>query len=262
MTVRELKLGGVEQAREPNQPKSEHMPDITNDLKSLDMADIPEMDVEALHELEGFEVHSPEASATFNNTLTLSDDRRHDRRPVNRRLLDAQQIQTMTKTISPLPADGETCHIIIAGKASLWDVVPATLALITPATIATLWTATLGFSTRNNNELCELLDTGDIGRVHFMCSHYFRRTSEYLYTPMEQNLTARGQRFLATNNHAKLLLIATTDGRHFVAESSANLRSCRNTEILILTHDLALFNFHTQWMNELFEEAAHGRQTT
>lgn len=229
----------------------------TDNLTTLDPADFKEIDAEGLCELDGFEVHNPEASATLNANVGIPEDRRLIRRPLNRKLLDSQQVATMAETLRPLPADGETYHIVLSGKASLWDTVPAVLELATPATIAELWIATLGFSARNTEELMAFLDGGQVQRCHFICSHYFRGTSEHLYTPMEQGLTARGQRFLAMRNHTKVILMTLTDGRCIVGESSANLRSCKNIETLTLTHDRALLEFHARWMNDIFEEAHH-----
>ena len=51
--------------------------------------------------------------------------------------------------------------------------------------------------------------------------------------------------------HAKILLIELTDGRSYVVESSANLRSCSSIEQIVMTHDRPLFDFHHQWLDEL-----------
>jgi len=53
--------------------------------------------------------------------------------------------------------------------------------------------------------------------------------------------------------HAKLLLMQLVDGRAYVVESSANLRSCSSIEQIVMIHDNALFDFHRQWVNEIME---------
>lgn len=53
--------------------------------------------------------------------------------------------------------------------------------------------------------------------------------------------------------HTKLLLIETTAGDCYTIESSANLRSCKNVEQSTFTNDRPLFDFHRQWLNELFQ---------
>jgi hypothetical protein len=221
--------------------------------------DLPEIavddfDAAVLSELAGFESEAPPPSPTLNANLELPADRKLARTPTARKLIDAQQVESIRRTIGTLPRRGETYHIVICGKSSLWDVVPATLTLAAPATIRTLYVATPGFSARNTTELLELLDTKRIRRVRFLCSHYFKGTSESLYTPMHDGLVARGQKFLAMRTHAKILLIELSDGRRIVAEGSANLRSCKNIEQITLTHDAALYKFHAAWMDSLFAQ--------
>lgn len=216
------------------------------------------MPFDALPELDGFEFHNPETTATVNPDVGLDADLRLNRIPAARKLIDARQVDDMRKIIAPLPAAGVTCHIVLSGKASLWDLVPAVLEIAAPAIINELWIATLGFSNRNATELFAYLDGGQVGRCHFICSHYFKGTSESIYTPMETGMVKRGQRFLAMRNHSKLILMSLSDGCHIVGESSANLRSCKNVETLTLTHDRALFEFHTRWMDHIFMEAGHG----
>jgi hypothetical protein len=58
---------------------------------------------------------------------------------------------------------------------------------------------------------------------------------------------------LAMLSHAKILLMQLTDGRSFVAESSANLRSCASIEQITMTHDAALLDFHRNWITEVME---------
>jgi len=62
-------------------------------------------------------------------------------------------------------------------------------------------------------------------------------------------LQSRGQTLLAMRNHAKLLLMALDDGRRIVVESSANLRSCRNVEQFVISHDTGLYDFHAAWID-------------
>jgi hypothetical protein len=227
-----------------------------NNLKTIDASDLHELGVEGLHELSGFEFHDPAATPTLNSTIGLPEDRKFVQQPTARKFIDARQVESLTQTIGTLPAAGEIYHVIICGKSSLWDLVPSTLTLATPSTIRTMWIATLGFSTRNTTELLGMIDAGQVGQVQFICSHYFRATSESLYTPMHDGLVARGQKFLACRSHAKILLLELSDGRRIVAEGSANLRSCKNVEQFTLTHDSALFEFHAAWMEHLFAEAS------
>ncbi len=74
---------------------------------------------------------------------------------------------------------------------------------------------------------------------------------------LSQELPARGGWYHATRSHAKLLLFALSDGRHFTVETSGNMRTCRSIEQFVLTHDQELFEFHARWM-----EAARAREVS
>lgn len=79
---------------------------------------------------------------------------------------------------------------------------------------------------------------------------------------LHQQLTARKQPVVAVRSHAKVLLFAMSDGAHYVIESSANLRSCRNVEQFALTRDAGLLQFHRAWMRELIAQASHAPPDT
>ncbi len=128
---------------------------------------------------------------------------------------------------------------------------PAILRLAAPASILRLDIATLGFSRPNTNELFELLDAGQIRECTFVCSVYFRSVDTELFTYLDDGLKARGHRCEICRSHAKLLLFELSDGRNFVWESSANLRSCRNAETFVLSQSAELLSFHRDWLQEL-----------
>jgi hypothetical protein len=55
--------------------------------------------------------------------------------------------------------------------------------------------------------------------------------------------------------HSKILVIETSDGHSYVAESSANLRSCASLEQTTIFADADLAAFHKGWIDALFMEA-------
>ena len=124
--------------------------------------------------------------------------------------------------------------------------------LAAPATIAYLGIATLGFSKANLDELLSLLDTGQIGKVDFLFSVYFKSGQREDCERLAHELGTRGHRVVAMLTHAKILLMQLSDGRAFVVESSANLRSCSSIEQITLTHDVDLLRFHRTWIDSLF----------
>jgi len=183
----------------------------------------------------------------------LIDDRRHVRRTDKAVLLDGRRLQNAVKHIGRLPAPGESFHLVTAKRYSLFHVIESVLHLASPATIAYLGIATLGFSKDNLDALLTEIDGGKIGKVDFLYSVYFKSNERESCERLAHELTARGHRVVAMLTHAKILLIELSDGRSYVVESSANLRSCSSIEQIAMFHDRALFDFHRRWMNELME---------
>ncbi len=181
-------------------------------------------------------------------------DRRHVRRRADKKVMvDARRLADAVQHIGRLPKPGEAFHLITAKRYSLWHVVKATLELAAPAKIAYLGIATLGFSKDNLEELLTSLDSGSIGKVDFLYSIYFKSNERETCQRLSHELAQRGHRVVDCLSHAKLLLIELTDGRRFVAESSANLRSCASIENITLIHDADLFDFHRAWLNDVLE---------
>ena len=179
-------------------------------------------------------------------------DRRHVRRTDRMVMLDARRLANAVEHIGRLPEPGEAFHLVTAKQYSLWHVIKAALQLAAPAKISRLTVATLGFSRQNLEELLAALDAGDIGQVDFLFSVYFKSNEKEICERLAHELTTRGQRVVAMLTHAKVLLMETTDGRAFVVESSANLRSCSSIEQIMVTNDAALLRFHREWIESLF----------
>jgi hypothetical protein len=214
-------------------------------------ADLPEMALDELRpffdELAGHEV---DAARQWHG------DRKHiSRRTADKRvMLDARRLQNALEHIGRLPEAGEAFHLVTAKQYSLWHVTKATLQMAAPSTISYLGVATLGFSRQNLEELLQLLDGGQIGKVDFLFSVYFKSNEREICERLAHELTIRDHRVVAMLTHAKVLLIELTDGRAYVAESSANLRSCASIEQITFTHDRSLFDFHRQWISDIFKE--------
>ena len=183
-------------------------------------------------------------------------DRRHVRRTDKRVMLDARRLQNAVAHIGRLPEPGEAFHLVTAKRYSLWNIIQATLQLASPATIAYLGVATLGFSKQNLDELLAEIDAGRIGKVNFLFSVYFKSNERESCERLAHELTTRGHRVVAMLTHAKVLLMQLTDGRAFVVESSANLRSCSSIEQITITADRGLFAFHRTWIDEVMRVKA------
>jgi hypothetical protein len=175
--------------------------------------------------------------------------------PRVRTFIDLQQVKAAKDHITRLPEVGETQHAIISGRYPLFAMVPAVCELA-GCDIDELWLVTLSYGRDNAADLLEMLDDGRIKKTWLMVSHYFAAANAHLYDPLAAALIERGQRVLALRTHAKIILFRLADGRRYVVESSANLRSCKNIEQWAFTRDDDLFQFHRDWIAGLFEEAA------
>ena len=197
------------------------------------------------------------AADARNAAVELPANLRLPRQSLKREMLHLLNVANAARHLVRLPEMGETIHAIMRGNYHAWDLVPAVLRLAAPATIEYLGVATLGFNRQNAAELVELLDAGQVGRVDFICSCYFRSTSGDEFAFLHSQLTARKQRVVAIRSHAKILLFELSDGRRLVIESSANLRSCSNLEQFALTHDAELLAFHKSWIRTLIDKATN-----
>jgi len=180
----------------------------------------------------------------------------HRRQPTRRQFLDQRRVANAAEQLGRLPAPGETCHCVMRGNFDAFDLIPAIIRMgQEPATELNI--ATLGFNERNTTKLIELLDAGQVQKLTFICSVYFRsmKDSGRTFRRLVAELEARGQRVRAIRCHAKIQLIETASGA-YVIESSANLRSCHNIEQFTLTHDRALLEFHRAWMLEVLVSAS------
>lgn len=159
------------------------------------------------------------------------------------------------EAIDHIPWADEAIHLAVSGRFALWHIVPAVLKL-SGMRIDELIIATLGFSKRNISALCEMLDAGQIGSVHLLASHYFKGTSNDIYSHAETLFAERPGKahFISLRNHAKLLLFRLSDHRTITVESSANLRSYKNVETATLIGDPGLHAFHRGWILDLFNQ--------
>ncbi len=189
------------------------------------------------------ETHLPNAS------VRLSSNHRLVARQTRRLLKVLAKTRAATSTIGRLPEADESFHFVLNGEFALWDFVPAVLAL-SGQPITELIIATLGFSKANITALGDLVDAGQVQSVAIACSTYFGAADRDIFAQAIELCQKHGFRVAALRTHAKLLLIRT-GSRHLVIESSANLRSCHNTEQASMFDDASLYDFHRKWIDEM-----------
>jgi hypothetical protein len=165
-------------------------------------------------------------------------------RPTRRRAEDHRHRGAMAGQIDPLPAPGETLHLVLPGGIALgdlvWHVVDGT------AQPGPLAAATLGFGRRWVAGLVDRLRDGRITEAVVVCSNYFRKSDPTEYADAAAALAQWPCTLTDARTHGKVFVFGPFSG-----EGSANLRSCRSIENVAISHDAALADFHRRWIREL-----------
>jgi hypothetical protein len=174
-------------------------------------------------------------------------------------MIDALKVSHAARQLERLPEPGEVYHVIMNGNYDGFDIVNGILRLHHPAVIERLDICTLGFNKRNTAELIGLMDSGQIKKLTFVCSVYFKAHEPETFNLLLAQLKDRHFPMIATRSHCKILLFEMSSGQFYAVESSANLRSCKMLEQFTLTHSRAVVEFHRGWLTDLIEknEFAH-----
>jgi len=216
---------------------------------------LPDFNIGALKSPQGSAPDVLEIERDFTDLPHLKVDRKTIVRQQRRTTRNALQAAHARELIERLPEQDEVVHLVVGGKFSLYDIIPAALELAAPVTLEQLHVATLGFSKDNVLNLSRLIDAKQVGRLTLLCSHYFAGTSPDIHALARVQLAEdRGQTFLSIRTHCKLLALLFTNGRTLTVESSANLRSCKNIEQMSLIGSAELYRFHTGWIDDLARE--------
>jgi hypothetical protein len=213
-------------------------PDWTDSLREIDVSTLRP----AIDELEDTGRKLPTGRTTTRTARSI--------------MLDCRKRLAAIEDISELPQPGEVVHMLTAKRFALIDVIEAVLHFRAPARIKFLGICTLGFSTANVERLAAMLDSHQVELLDFVFSVYFKSLEKANCERLAAELGRRGARIIALLQHAKILVIETTDGQSYVIESSANLRSCASLEQLAIFNDADLAAFHKMWIDSLFRGEA------
>lgn len=184
-------------------------------------------------------------------TRTLTASQRHARPVEQRHLLRIQQKRAAAREIlTELPLPGHSWHIVSNAAYDYWTWIPVLIDLL-GGRIDSLYCSTWTMSRHNVTELFELFDAQKIARVSMLTGIYFKRRESAVYATLLSGLLARGQRYLAFENHTKISLLAAPP--HYITiEGSANLTANPRLEQYVMSNDQALHAFHVKWMEEIY----------
>jgi hypothetical protein len=154
--------------------------------------------------------------------------------------------------VDALPAEGETLHAVMSGYYDLMHLLIVLLDRFgSPA--EQMRVATLSLSRRNVQEMVALYDADRVRRLDLLTSDFFRKHDDDIFAELVNEFHARGQRVGAARSHAKVVTLALEDGRRYVLEGSANLRTNHNLEQFALTRDPALHGFYDGWLRSMVD---------
>jgi hypothetical protein len=153
------------------------------------------------------------------------------------------------EALAVLPGPGETLHALMTGRYDLMHLITALVTHL--GGVQALRIATLSYNGRNLAEMVALLDSGRVKTLSLLCSSFFRDHNKELWEETLEDFRARGQRAAAARSHAKVVTLATAEGRRYALEGSANLRTNSNREQFCMTDDAALHDWHAGWIDTL-----------
>ncbi len=172
------------------------------------------------------------------------------RRQARRRVARVGQQESLRDIITAPPAPGESIHVASGSKFDFWTWCPVMLDWIGQAEC--LYCSTWTLSRPNAVEMLELWDAGRFATANFLTGTYFKRRETAVYTLLLEGIIARGGRFRAIQNHAKVLLLNNpARGQWITVEGSANLTANPRWEQYVITNDRDLWDFHRGWMDEM-----------
>ena len=167
-----------------------------------------------------------------------------------RRFERIQETQSLRDVMHDPPAPGESVHILGNGLYNAWTFVPVICEWLGGADRLSCSTWTV--NRPNTIELFELWDAGMFKTVDFLTGLYFKQRESAVYTILLDGIRARGGRYRASKDHAKIILLSRAERDQWITvEGSANLTANPRLENYVMTNDRAVYDFHREWVEEV-----------
>jgi hypothetical protein len=162
----------------------------------------------------------------------------------------AAAIAEAKEIVRHLPAEAEAVHVLFSRRLELSDVLAAILDTGGKADRMTI--ASLGFSKKSLNAMCNWLDTGKVQRLTLLASEFFRAHNRSgLWQETLDAFKERGQIAVCTPSHAKVTVVRFASGVSLCTEGSSNLCSSGSgIEQIAIVRDNGLCDWHERWIGE------------
>jgi len=172
------------------------------------------------------------------------------RKAERRRMIQATKRERMAEILDRLPEPGETFHVVSNGTFDHFTFVPRIAEIM--GTVDAFYGSTWTMNRQNALDLLELHDKGQLKTVALLTGLYFKRRETAVYATVLEGLQARGQRYIAFKNHAKVSLFAGIEAETYITvEGSANYTANPRLENFTVTNDRQVYELHQAWMEEM-----------
>jgi len=123
--------------------------------------------------------------------------------------------------------------------------------------------STLSLSENNVDSLGNLFYGDYLQKLNIIVSEYFfaherHNLVPYMYKELDQN---NAFQLAVARVHTKICLIKTECGKEILIHGSANLRTSKNVEQIMIECDPELYEFNNSWHNEIIERYATIKKT-
>ena len=196
----------------------------------------------------------PRTAAFALSTRTLQAKRVFDRMNARQRAIRQKYVRPENADriaeLMPTEAD-QVLHAITPGDWIFCDLLTTICRTRKPLA---LHVATLSMSKANVDALTAELTAGNVGSIAILISNFFEKTNVGIFQHLKKAEEDHPAFTVAVERtHAKIALFQFGKSDRLTIETSANLRSSQNIEQITAIADPALYDFHRQWLDELFQ---------
>jgi hypothetical protein len=188
-----------------------------------------------------------------NDKDTLETSKMPDQKTLKRKtkieLKKVRQREKLIEAITEIPKKGYSYHMVSVGLYDFYTIIPTFVGLLDGIEI--LYGSTWTMNRDNAIDILSLFDKGLVKEINILTGLYFKRRETAVYSTLLNGLKERKQRFIASKNHTKIILMKK-DENYIVTEGSANFTMNPRVEQFVMSNDKELFDFHKSWMEGLF----------
>ena len=156
--------------------------------------------------------------------------------------------------VSPPPKPGEQYRIITEKQFNAFSLI---LAVIEKQIIEELWIAIYRINQPTVYAIIDMIEKGLIKKGGFVISNFFNQTKRpevWANVLLEYCESNPNFKHVYTHNHSKVVIMKIQNN-YYVMEGSGNMSDNARIEQYLYENNKASFEFHKEWMNDVFEKS-------